>query len=209
MLVSLRLGILLVTHDLPYALELCPRAVVLDRGQVVADGATREVLADEGFMRAHRLELPAGFNPLDRMSALFIVGLGPGGPEHRTAAAERAIREADVVIGYGPYIDQCADLLAGQEVMRGTMGEELERAREAVRERARARVALVSSGDAGVHGMAARTLAMAEGVEVTVIPGVTAALAAAARLGAPLADDWATLSLSRPAPAAGRRSSAA
>ena len=63
-LVSLRLSLLLVTHDLPYALELCPRAVVLDRGQVVADGATREVLADEGFMRAHRLELPAGFNPL-------------------------------------------------------------------------------------------------------------------------------------------------
>lgn len=63
-LVSLKLAILLVTHDLPYALELCPRAVVLDRGQVVADGPTREVLADEGFMRAHRLELPAGFNPL-------------------------------------------------------------------------------------------------------------------------------------------------
>jgi cobalt/nickel transport system ATP-binding protein len=63
-LVSLRLALLLITHDLPYALELCPRAVVLDRGQIVADGATREVLADEGFMRAHRLELPAGFNPL-------------------------------------------------------------------------------------------------------------------------------------------------
>jgi cobalt/nickel transport system ATP-binding protein len=63
-LVSLRLALLLITHDLPYALELCPRAVVLDRGQLVADGATREVLADDGFMRAHRLELPAGFNPL-------------------------------------------------------------------------------------------------------------------------------------------------
>jgi precorrin-3B C17-methyltransferase len=127
---------------------------------------------------------------------LFIVGLGPGGPEHRTAAAERAVREADVVIGYGPYVDQCADLLDEQEVVRGTMGEELERAREAV-ERARdARVALVSSGDAGVHGMAARTLAMAEDVDVTVVPGVTAALATAAALGAPLADDWATLSLS-------------
>ena len=76
------------------------------------------------------------------------------------------------------------------------MGEELERAREAV-ERARdVRVALVSSGDAGVHGMAARTLAMAAGIDVTVVPGVTAALATAARLGAPLADDWATLSLS-------------
>jgi cobalt/nickel transport system ATP-binding protein len=61
---SLRLTTIVVTHDLPYALELCPRAVVLDRGVVVADGPTREVLADEGFMRAHRLELPAGFNPL-------------------------------------------------------------------------------------------------------------------------------------------------
>jgi cobalt/nickel transport system ATP-binding protein len=63
-LASLRVTTLIVTHDLPYALELCPRAVVLDRGVVVADGPTREVLADEGFMRAHRLELPAGFNPL-------------------------------------------------------------------------------------------------------------------------------------------------
>ncbi|MGH4019017.1 MAG: energy-coupling factor ABC transporter ATP-binding protein [Pseudonocardiaceae bacterium] len=61
-----RLGMttLLVTHDLPYALELCPRSVVLDHGRIVADGPTREVLADTGFMSAHRLELPAGFNPL-------------------------------------------------------------------------------------------------------------------------------------------------
>jgi cobalt/nickel transport system ATP-binding protein len=61
-----RLGMttLLVTHDLPYALELCPRALVIDHGQIVADGPTRELLADTGFMSAHRLELPAGFNPL-------------------------------------------------------------------------------------------------------------------------------------------------
>ena len=60
-----RLGMttLLVTHDLPYALELCPRALVIDHGQIVADGPTRELLADTGFMSAHRLELPAGFNP--------------------------------------------------------------------------------------------------------------------------------------------------
>ncbi len=128
---------------------------------------------------------------------LAIVGLGPGAPEHRTAAAERAVREADVVCGYGPYLDQCADLLDGQ-VVRGRMGEEVERASEALARARHARVALVSSGDAGVHGMAARTLALAAGmdVHVEVIPGVTAALAAAARLGAPLADDWATLSLS-------------
>jgi len=130
--------------------------------------------------------------------SLAIVGLGPGAPEHRTAAAERAVREADVICGYGPYLDQCADLLDGQELVRGRMGEEAERAAEALARARYARVALVSSGDAGVHGMAARTLALAAGldVQVDVIPGVTAALAAAARLGAPLADDWASLSLS-------------
>jgi precorrin-3B C17-methyltransferase len=141
--------------------------------------------------------------------SLAIVGLGPGGPEHRTAAAERAVREADVVVGYAPYVDQCADLLrADQIVIRGSMGEELGRAEEALAHaRAGARVALVSSGDAGVHGMAARTLALVahEGAAtgaapsapaVTVTPGVTAALAVAAGVGAPLADDWATLSLS-------------
>jgi cobalt transport protein ATP-binding subunit len=61
---SLGMTTLIITHDLPYALELCPRTVVLDQGVVAADGPTREILADEGFMRAHRLELPAGFNPL-------------------------------------------------------------------------------------------------------------------------------------------------
>jgi precorrin-3B C17-methyltransferase len=129
---------------------------------------------------------------------LAIVGLGPGAPEHRTEAASRAVREADVVVGYGPYVDQCADLLDVQDVVRGRMGEEVERASEALARARHARVALVSSGDAGVHGMAARTLALAAGldVRVEVIPGVTAALAVAARLGAPLADDWATLSLS-------------
>lgn len=135
---------------------------------------------------------------------LHIVGLGPGGPEHRTAAAAAAVAGADVVVGYAPYVDQCADLLsAGQEVVRGHMGEEGARADEALdRAAAGARVALVSSGDAGVYGMAARTLRRAaalpeaERPAVTVLPGVTAALAAGALLGAPLADDWATLSLS-------------
>jgi precorrin-3B C17-methyltransferase / cobalt-factor III methyltransferase len=129
--------------------------------------------------------------------SLRIVGLGPGDPALRTRAAEMAIREADVVVGYAPYVDQCADLLDGQTVIRGRMGEEDARALEAFeRAAAGARVALVSSGDAGVHGMAARTLAAAGALDVEVIPGVTAALAVAARLGAPLADDWATLSLS-------------
>ena len=61
---SLALTTLVITHDLPYALELCPRSLVLDGGRIVADGPTRELLADEELMAAHRLELPYGFDPL-------------------------------------------------------------------------------------------------------------------------------------------------
>ena len=60
---SLDVTVLMVTHDLPYALELCPRAVVLSDGAVVADGTTYDVLTDDTLMRAHRLELPFGFDP--------------------------------------------------------------------------------------------------------------------------------------------------
>jgi cobalt/nickel transport system ATP-binding protein len=67
---SLDVTVLMVTHDLPYALELCPRAVVLSDGVVVADGATYDVLTDDALMRKHRLELPFGFvpTPVDRFS---------------------------------------------------------------------------------------------------------------------------------------------
>ncbi len=60
---SLDVTLLMVTHDLPYALELCPRSVVLSDGNVVADGSTYDVLTDDSLMRAHRLELPFGFDP--------------------------------------------------------------------------------------------------------------------------------------------------
>jgi cobalt/nickel transport system ATP-binding protein len=60
---SLDVTVLMVTHDLPYALELCPRSVVLSDGCVVADGSTYDVLTDDTLMRAHRLELPFGFDP--------------------------------------------------------------------------------------------------------------------------------------------------
>jgi cobalt/nickel transport system ATP-binding protein len=62
-LTRLDITVLMVTHDLPYALELCPRSVILSDGIIVADGPTADVLADEDLMRAHRLELPFGFNP--------------------------------------------------------------------------------------------------------------------------------------------------
>ena len=66
---SLDVTVLMVTHDLPYALELCPRSVVLSGGTVVADGPTYDVLTDDSLMRAHRLELPFGFDPRTAVDA--------------------------------------------------------------------------------------------------------------------------------------------
>ncbi|MFJ7058825.1 energy-coupling factor ABC transporter ATP-binding protein [Streptomyces griseobrunneus] len=60
---SLDVTVLMVTHDLPYALELCPRAVILSEGVIAADGRTQDLLCDEELMRSHRLELPFGFDP--------------------------------------------------------------------------------------------------------------------------------------------------
>lgn len=131
---------------------------------------------------------------------LAVVGLGPGHASHRTPAAETAVRRAEVVIGYGPYVDACADLLtASQEVVRSPIGDETVRAKQAVSEAgAGRRVALVCSGDAGVYAMASLTLEVAGDacVDVEIVPGVTAALAAAGLLGAPLGHDHVVISLS-------------
>jgi cobalt-precorrin 5A hydrolase / cobalt-factor III methyltransferase / precorrin-3B C17-methyltransferase len=132
---------------------------------------------------------------------LAVVGLGPGDPALRTPAAAAAIRHADVVIGYGPYVDLAGDLLAAHHaVVRSPIGAEAERVTEALRRAAAGeRVALVCSGDPGVYAMASLVCELAPShgdPPVTVVPGVTAALAAAAVLGAPLGHDHAAVSLS-------------
>jgi cobalt/nickel transport system ATP-binding protein len=60
---SLDVTVLMVTHDLPYALELCPRSVILSGGVIISDKSTREILNDEKLMAENRLELPVGFDP--------------------------------------------------------------------------------------------------------------------------------------------------
>ncbi len=147
-----------------------------------------------GTVAVARRAAPAG--------CLSVVGLGPGGVAHRTPAAATAVRHAEVVVGYGPYLDQAGDLLtASQVVVRSPIGSEEDRARLALAHAAAGRrVALVCSGDAGVYGMASLAVELAgdelPGVRIDVVPGVTAALASAALLGAPLGHDHATISLS-------------
>ena len=89
---------------------------------------------------------------------IMLVGIGPGSAEHMTARARAAIIEADTVIGYVTYIKLVADLLDGKEIIRKSMTEELDRAIEALaRAREGKKVALISSGDAGVYGMGGPT----------------------------------------------------
>jgi cobalt-precorrin 5A hydrolase/precorrin-3B C17-methyltransferase len=132
---------------------------------------------------------------------LAVVGLGPGDARHRTPAAAAAVAGADVVIGYGPYLDQAADLLTpAHEVVASPIGDEEGRVALALAEAERGRrVALVCSGDAGVYALAAlvgEARAAEADADVEVVPGVTAALAAASLLGAPLGHDHAAISLS-------------
>ena len=152
---------------------------------------------------------------------LTIVGIGPGAREHTTPAALAAIRDADVIVGYTTYIKLVRDLLEAKEVVKTGMTEEIGRARAAVDQaRAGKRVAVISSGDAGVYGMAGlvfQVLAEAgwtrsEPPEVRLVPGITALSSCASLVGAPLGHDFCAISLSdllTPWPVIARRIEAA
>jgi cobalt-precorrin 5A hydrolase / precorrin-3B C17-methyltransferase len=130
---------------------------------------------------------------------LAVVGIGPGARDLLTPRAVAELRRASVVVGLDQYVDQVADLLRpGTTVRASGLGREEERAATAVTEAAAGRaVALIGSGDAGVYAMASPALEQAdETIDVVGVPGVTAALAAAALLGAPLGHDHAVISLS-------------
>ncbi|WP_328916751.1 MULTISPECIES: precorrin-3B C(17)-methyltransferase [unclassified Streptomyces] len=130
---------------------------------------------------------------------LAVVGLGPGARDLVTPRAVTELRRASVVVGLDQYVDQIRDLLRpGTRVLESGLGAEEERARTAVAQaRAGHAVALIGSGDAGVYAMASPALAeAADDIDVIGVPGVTAALAAAALLGAPLGHDHVSISLS-------------
>lgn len=152
---------------------------------------------------------------------ILLVGFGPGAEAHMTQRAREAIAEADVVIGYSTYIKLVQDLLEGKEVVRKGMTEELDRSIEAYEHAKQGKVvALVSSGDIGVYGMAGPTFEVlfesgwtpGGDVDVEVVPGSTALSACASLVGAPLTHDFCSISLSdllTPWPVIARRVDAA
>ncbi|MBW4085457.1 precorrin-3B C(17)-methyltransferase [Paenibacillus sp. S150] len=142
---------------------------------------------------------------MNKQGKLLIIGFGPGSLEHITGRALAALEESEAVIGYTTYVDLVKPLLEDQEIVGTGMTEEVSRAQEAVR-RAEAgqTIAVISSGDAGVYGMAGlvyevlveRGWSRAEGVEVEVIPGISAIQSCSSLLGAPVMHDSCTISLS-------------
>jgi len=150
---------------------------------------------------------------------LAVVGLGPGDVRWLTPEADAALAAADALFGYRPYLDR-APVRDGQSRHPSDNSQETLRARAALeRAAAGARVALVCGGDPGVFAMAATVCEEIEGgptawraLEVEILPGVTAMLAVAARVGAPLGHDFCALSLSdnlKPWPVIERRLDAA
>ncbi|UNC93870.1 precorrin-3B C(17)-methyltransferase [Candidatus Contubernalis alkalaceticus] len=128
-----------------------------------------------------------------------MVGIGPGDLSQLTFKAHQALTEAQVIIGYSTYLELIPAYLEGKEAISSGMMKEVDRCQKAVEMALQGKkVVVVSSGDPGVYGMAGLVLELSSphGIQVEVVPGVTAANAAAAVLGAPLMHDFTVISLS-------------
>lgn len=132
---------------------------------------------------------------------LYIVGFGPGGYEHMTQKAIETMKQVDLIVGYTAYVDMVKEYFTDQEFMTTPMRKEAERCLFAIEQVEQGKdVALISSGDSGIYGMAGIALQLVQergsDIHVEVVPGMTAASMAASVLGAPLMHDFAIISLS-------------
>ena len=156
----------------------------------------RSKLYDPGFTTEFRV----GSDSRDKGGTLYVVGMGPGSLEQMTEQARLAIEGCQVIAGYTVYVDLIRRYFPQKEYLTTAMTKEEERCRKAFDCCMEGKdTAMICSGDAGVYGMAGLILELAQeypGISVKVIPGVTAANAGAALLGAPLMHDFAVISLS-------------
>jgi precorrin-3B C17-methyltransferase len=144
-----------------------------------------------------------GVSPLplpDKRGKLYIIGIGPGDRSLLTERARTALAESEYILGNGVYLDLLGPLISGKRVVRSAMGKEVERAQQSILLAQEHLVAMVSGGDAGIYGMASIVLEVIAGqgidIPLEIIPGITAAQAAASRLGSPLSGDFVVISLS-------------
>ncbi len=134
--------------------------------------------------------------------SLKIVGIGPGDVSHISQRAREAIEECQIIVGYKTYIRLLGNLAENKEVKSSGMTEEIKRAEYAIENAKRGRkVCVISSGDPGIYGMAGLVLELLKKedpkkINIEIIPGIIAATASAALLGAPLMHDFAVISLS-------------
>ncbi|WP_203650550.1 precorrin-3B C(17)-methyltransferase [Secundilactobacillus yichangensis] len=132
---------------------------------------------------------------------LYIVGLGPGSKELMTQEALDVIEKTDTIVGYATYVRLIQDMLKGKNLVVTGMRGEIDRCKKAIEIAQTGKdVAIISSGDAGIYGMAGLVLELAskadQHIDVKIVPGVTASIGAAAALGAPLMNDFCHISLS-------------
>lgn len=190
-----------VATDLPVRLapdvDVALREAIADPVRAIAARSGVAIVAARSPDQVRPVGQPRG--------SLSVIGLGPGDASLLAPAARAALSRAQDILGYGPYLKQGGPYRADQRVHESDNREELDRARHAFRLAAEGRdVAVVSSGDPGVFAMAAAVMEALDGaddpawqgVRLQMIPGISAAMGAAALAGAPLGHDFALISLS-------------
>ena len=136
---------------------------------------------------------------------LYVVGVGPGHHDHMTFRAKQVIEESETIVGYSTYVNLVEDLIDGKDVYKYDMTQEVERAQQCIKSAKEGKiVSLVSSGDPGIYGMAGLIFEiLAEsgwdpktGLQVEIVPGVSALNSCASLIGSPLMTDFAVVSMS-------------
>lgn len=135
---------------------------------------------------------------MNKTGKIYVIGIGPGKKSDMTYRAYEAMENSDIIVGYKTYTELVKEYYPDKQIKSSSMMKEVDRCIEVLEIAKEGKiVSLISSGDAGVYGMAGIMLEISDGsVEIEVIPGVTATNAAGALVGAPIMHDYVTISLS-------------
>lgn len=138
------------------------------------------------------------YSELIRLKKIYVVGLGSGKLDDMTIKAKRILDSCDIIVGYKSYIDLVKPILGDKIYIESGMKQEVQRCKQVLEifSKSEKSIALISSGDSGIYGMAGIMLELADNIDIEIIPGITAATLAASIVGAPLTNDFCVISLS-------------